>query len=72
MKKNIFIAIISFGILFFASSCSEDLMDDINKNVNDPESMSSRLMLTDLMTTTAFSITGSDLAFYSSVYIETM
>lgn len=70
MKKNIFIAIISLGALFFTLSCSEDTMDDINKNINDPENMSSRLMLTDLMTTSAFSVTGSDLAFYSSLYIE--
>ncbi|MDD4698614.1 MAG: SusD/RagB family nutrient-binding outer membrane lipoprotein [Fermentimonas sp.] len=69
MKKNIYIAIL-LGILGISISCSEDIMDDINKNVNDPENMSSRLILTDMMTSTAFSVTGSDLAFYASVYIE--
>ena len=68
--KKIYIAIISLGILFFGSSCSENIMDELNKNVNNPENMSSRLMLTDLMTTSAFTVTGSDLAFYASVYIE--
>lgn len=56
------------GILLF--SCSEDKLDEINKNVNDPTNVQSRFILTDVMTSTAFTITGSDYAFYSSVYME--
>lgn len=70
MKKNIFIAILLLVALGINISCSENIMDDLNKNVNDPENMSSRLILTDLMTSSAFSVTGSDLAFYASIYIE--
>lgn len=70
MKKNILKAFLFMGLFLLNISCSEDLMDDLNKNVNDPENMSTRLILTDLMTSSAFSVTGSDLAFYSSVYIE--
>lgn len=51
-------------------SCSEDVMDDINKNVNDPTDVGSNLIITDAMVATAFSITGSDPAFYASVYVE--
>ncbi len=51
-------------------SCSEDIMDDINKNVNDPTDVGSNLIITDAMVTTAFSVVGSDPAFYASVYIE--
>jgi hypothetical protein len=59
------------GLLVLAAwSCSEDIMDDINKNVNDPTDVGSKLIITDVMTTSAFTITGSDLAFYASVYIE--
>lgn len=59
------------GLLVFAFwSCSEDIMDDINKNVNDPTDVASRLIITDVITSTAFNITGSDLAFYASVYME--
>lgn len=59
------------GLLVFAAwSCSEDTMDDINKNVNDPTDVASRLIITDAMVRSAFSITGSDLAWYASVYIE--
>lgn len=51
-------------------SCSESIMDGINKNVNNPTDVSSRLTITDAMTSSAFNVTGSDLAFYSSVYVE--
>lgn len=51
-------------------SCSEDIMDDINKNVNDPTAVASNLIITDVMTSTAFSVTSSDLAFYASCYVE--
>jgi Starch-binding associating with outer membrane len=69
MRKviNIFFAAI---LTFTLWSCSEDIMDNINKNVNDPTEIASRLIITDAMTSTAFSVIGSDLAFYASVYIE--
>ncbi len=51
-------------------SCSENLMDRINRDVNDPTDMVTKLTITDAMTSTAFSTIGSDLAFYASVYIE--
>jgi len=45
-------------------------MDDINKDVNDPSDMASGLIITDAMINTAFSVVGTDFAFYASVYIE--
>ncbi|MCS4238831.1 hypothetical protein M2306_003426 [Myroides gitamensis] len=51
-------------------SCSEDKMDDINKNKNNPEFVESRFILTEVMTKTGFYVTGSDLAFYASIYTE--
>jgi hypothetical protein len=51
-------------------SCSESIMDEINKNVNDPTDMVTRLIITDAMTATAFSVAGNDFNFYASVYIE--
>ncbi|TCN64691.1 SusD/RagB family nutrient-binding outer membrane lipoprotein [Acetobacteroides hydrogenigenes] len=59
--------IMLLSILF---GCSEDAMDTINNNPNNPKKVESRFILTDVMTSTAFSITGSDYAFYSSVYME--
>jgi hypothetical protein len=45
-------------------------MDDINENINDPSDMASRLIITDAMTASAFSVAGGDFAFYASIYIE--
>ncbi len=59
-----------FLLLFFGWSCSEDIMDDINENVNDPVDVGTHLIITDVMTSTAFRVVGSDLAFYASCYIE--
>lgn len=58
------INILLSGLLVFALwACSEDKMDEINKNINDPTDVASRLIITDVITKSAFTITGSDLAF---------
>jgi len=69
MRKIVYILSVSILVLSF-SSCSESIMDDINKNVNDPTDMVSGLIITDAMTSTAFSVVGGDFTFYASVYIE--
>jgi len=69
MKKIINIIWVS-ALVFFMGACSEDKMDEINKNVNDPTDVTSDLIMPDLLVGTAFSVVGSDLAFYSSVYVE--
>jgi hypothetical protein len=45
-------------------------MDDINKDVNNPTDIASPLIITDAMTSSAFSTTGGDFALYASLYIE--
>ncbi len=69
MKKYIKIISITLAALVL-NSCSEDLMDTINENKNNPTDVASSYILTDIMISTAFSIVGSDAAFYSSVYVE--
>lgn len=69
MRKSVYlIPAIMLAVSLF--SCSESIMDEINKNVNDPGDMVSRLIITDAMTGSAFSVTGGDFAFYASIYIE--
>lgn len=51
-------------------SCSESIMDRINKNINDPSDMTSNLIITDAITASAFTLAGGDFAFYASIYIE--
>ena len=69
MRKVLYI--LSTAVLVLSLwSCSESIMDEINKNVNDPSDMTANLIITDAMTTSAFSIAGGDFAFYASIYIE--
>lgn len=69
MKKYINrIIILLIGIVLY--SCSQDKLDDINHNLNAPSDVSSSLIITDVMISSAFSVIGSDLAFYASSYIE--
>ena len=57
-------------LLLIMAGCSQDALEDINVNKNNPLDVPSRLLITDVMTKTAFSVTGSDFAFYASVYVE--
>lgn len=69
MKKYINKIIIALSVIVI-SSCSEDKLDEINFNVNDPSQVSSSLIITDVMVNSAHSVIGSDLAFYASIYME--
>ncbi|AOW08213.1 SusD/RagB family nutrient-binding outer membrane lipoprotein [Flavobacterium gilvum] len=69
MKKYKVILLSVIASISF-NSCSEDVMDDINTNVNDPQDVPTRFAITDAMTSTAFSNTGSEIAFYTGVYVE--
>lgn len=69
MKKRL--KIFSAAILaMMLWSCSESVMDEINFNVNDPGDMASRLIITDVMTNSAFNVAGGDFAFFASIYME--
>lgn len=57
-------------IVLALTGCTEDILDEINFNKNNPADVASRLMLPDLEVSTAFNMTSSDMAFYASVYIE--
>lgn len=69
MKKIIYILLFSFSLITMFS-CSEDAMDAVNTNTDNSTTMASKFIITDAMTGTAFNTVGTDLCFYSSVYIE--
>jgi len=69
MKNRIFL-IIAVSVLAGLFSCSEDVMQKINTDKNHPTDMSSRLIITDVINNTSYSITGADYALYASVYVE--
>lgn len=61
---------IFFIVIVLLSSCSEDLMDHINKNPNNPTSVKSQFLLTEIQTAIAFSLVGGDYCYYSTAYVE--
>lgn len=62
---------ISFTLLAcIALSCSQKELDEVNRDRNHTQDVPSRFILTDIMTSTAFNVVGSDIPLYASVYIE--
>ena len=65
---------ISYLIILFATlglfACSEDIMQEINNNPNNPADVASKFIITDVINSTSFSVASGDFAFYASVYIE--
>jgi hypothetical protein len=68
MKTLKILLLAIFPLLFFA--CSEDKMDEINRELNDALNMSVQSMLPDVILKSAFQTTGTDMAWYATVYIE--
>lgn len=66
MKKILSFMLIS-AILF---SCSEDKMDEVNRDRNNAISMQSKNLLPDLLLKSGFESTATDIAWYATVYIE--
>lgn len=68
---NIFKSIVAAGVLSVVfSGCSEDAMDRINKDHGHTQNVAGRFILTDVITSTAFSNAGGDFNTYLSSYIE--
>ena len=66
MKKIIF-PLCLIGLL---TACSEDTMDRLNRNENDPEDVPSRFLFTDAETASAVNVVSGEFAFYTGVYME--
>lgn len=61
---------VSFLTAVVASACTEDAMDKINKNPNNPKDAPAKFLIADLGISTAFSTVGGDFSLYASVYME--
>ncbi|HPF50444.1 MAG TPA: SusD/RagB family nutrient-binding outer membrane lipoprotein [Draconibacterium sp.] len=68
MKKILYILLAV--IVMFLPSCTEEIMDEVNFNPNNPTDVSSNLTLTDNMLELGVTGVGGSMMFYSSVYIE--
>lgn len=66
-----YLKIVTAGLFIFSlSACSKKIMDDINKDVNDPTSVPAANIFPSAVIETVFGTTGTDLAWYSSVFTE--
>lgn len=52
------------------TSCSEDAMDAVNNNPNNPKDVPAKFILADVITSTAFRNVGGDFNTYLSTYVE--
>ncbi len=73
MKKYInitkgFLATIALSALVV--SCSEDAMDDINRDINHTQDAPAKFIIADVITSTAFNNAGGDINTYTSAYVE--
>ena len=68
--KNIRICLSAVLMGSMILSCSEDKMDRINQDIDNPHSMDAKFILTDAVTSTAFSNIGGDFNHYFASYIE--
>jgi hypothetical protein len=72
MKTNRYITsfLVAIGLVCFTGSCSEDKLDEIDTNPNNPLDVPIELLLPQVITDVAFAISGTDLAWYSSVFVQ--
>lgn len=66
IKTYIAAALVSASLF----SCSENTMDRINEDIDNPHDVEAKFILTDVITSTAFSNIGGDFNHYFSTYVE--
>lgn len=69
MKIKIFLTSIVFLTVSLAS-CSEDVLDRINEEKNGAVDMTAKNLLPSILARTAFQTTGTDYAWYASLFVE--
>lgn len=57
-------------IAVFLASCSENALDEVNRDRNNASDVDAKFILADVITSTAFSVVGGDISLYSSIYVE--
>lgn len=62
--------LLTISIAFIPFACSEDIMDEVNKDLNNTTQMDAKNLLPDIILKTAYETTGTDLAWTATVLIE--
>ncbi|MDX5436181.1 MAG: SusD/RagB family nutrient-binding outer membrane lipoprotein, partial [Pontibacter sp.] len=71
MKRYKYISfILAIGLLLGGSACDEDTLDRIDTNPNNPEDVSINLLMPQVTVNVPTAVTGTDLAWYSSVFVQ--
>lgn len=71
MKKNKYISfLLAVGLVLGSSACDEDTLDEIDTNPNNPEDVSISLLMPQVTMAVPTAVTGVDLAWYSSVFVQ--
>ncbi|PVY41866.1 SusD/RagB family nutrient-binding outer membrane lipoprotein [Pontibacter virosus] len=71
MKKHRYISyLIAVGLVLIGGSCSDDTLDEIDTNPNSPEEVSVNLLLPQVTVNVPTAVTGADLSWYSSVFVQ--
>jgi hypothetical protein len=69
--KSILIRYFSIlSILLLAFSCSEDIMDEIDTDPNNPVDVPINMLIPNVTIAVPFNVTGTDIAWYSSIFVE--
>ncbi|NDK54634.1 SusD/RagB family nutrient-binding outer membrane lipoprotein [Pontibacter sp. BT213] len=58
------------GLLLVSNSCSEDKLDEIDTNPNSPTDVPINLLLPQVEVDVAFAVANTDVAWYSSVFVQ--
>ena len=71
MKTNRFLSfLLAAGLALGASSCSDEVLNEIDTNPNSPEDVSLNLLMPQVTVNIPTAVTGVDLAWYSSVFVQ--
>lgn len=62
--------IFAISLAFTMFSCSEDIMDEVNRDQNNATKMDAKNILPDIILKTSYETTATDLAWYATVFIE--
>lgn len=68
LRSKYLVVFLAAGFLF--ASCSKNALDKVNKDVNNASDVQAKFILTDVMTSTAFTAIGGDISLYASIYLE--
>ncbi len=69
-KYKIYSILFSAVLILLSIGCSDDKLDEVGEDVNNPTVVTNKLLIAQVVAEAAFTTAGTDLAWYSSVFVE--